>query len=62
MKTTLNYLTAQSSTNLFRTLFELRLALEDQTDERLNNYQDEVAHIIEHIDHLLQLVMDDSSN
>ena len=62
MKTTLNYLTEQSSTNLFRKLFEIRLELEDSTDERLNSYEDEVAHIIERIDRLLQLVIDDSSN
>ena len=61
MKTTLNYLTEQSSTNLFRKLFELRLELEDQTDERLNSYEDEVEHIIERIDRLLQLVIDDST-
>ena len=59
MKTTLNYLTDQTSPNLIRKLFEIRLELEDQTDERLNRYQDEVAHIIERIDHLLQLVIDD---
>jgi hypothetical protein len=62
MKTTLNYLTDQSSTNLFRKLFELRLEFEAQQDNRLNSYQDEVVQIIEHIDHLLQLVMDDPSN
>ena len=59
MKTTLNYLTEQSSTNLFRKLFEIRLELEDQTDERLNSYEDEVAHITERIDDLLRLVIDD---
>jgi hypothetical protein len=61
MKTTLNNLTDQSSTNLFRKLFELRLELEDSTDQRLNSRQDEVAQIIECIDHLLQSVMDDLS-
>ena len=62
MKTTLNNLTDQTSTNLFRKLFELRLELEDQTNERLSGYENQVAHIIERIDQLLQLVMDDSSN
>ena len=62
MKTTLNYLTDESSTNLLRKLFELRLELEDSSDERLNSYQDEVTHIIERIDDLLQLVIDDPSN
>jgi hypothetical protein len=59
MKTTETNLTDESSTNIFRNLFLLRLDLENHTDQRLAVYRNEVTEIIERIDNLLQLVIDD---
>lgn len=62
MKTVETHLTDQPNTNLFRNLFQLRIELENHADERFVNFGNEVTHIIERIDDLLQLVLDDPSS